>query len=98
MKNRILAMSLFAMTVLCLGGCAEQKKVTPTYTGSVKVVRVNGEVTEVEVSLPGHTTIKINNREDANTLITHLESLATELKASRDQFKVQETATSPSGK
>lgn len=97
MKNRILALCLLALTVFSVGGC-EQKKVTPTYTGSVKVVRVNGEVTEVEVSLPGHTTIKINNREDANALISHLESLTTELKAGRDQFKVQEPPAPSLGK
>jgi hypothetical protein len=90
-------MTAFAIFLVAMTGCQPQKP-TPSYTGSIKVVRVNGEVTQVEVSLPGQT-ITLTNREDANRLITQMEAMTTELKAGRDQFKVQEPAVAtPPGK
>lgn len=94
MKTKILGWMLIVACVCCLSGC-DQKRV---YTGSVKIVRVDGEVSRIDVELPGQT-VSLKDREDANKLIAHLEALTTELKAGRDQFKVQEpVAPNPSGK
>lgn len=73
--------------VLCIGlgllcGCQQQHS-------SVKIVRVNGEVTRVDLEVNGSTT-QIHSREQADQMIANYEGLIAELKAARDQFKVKE--------
>lgn len=92
---RKIATCTLLAALLLIPACQPQKPPPPkSYNGSVKVTRTNGEVTQIDVTLPGQS-VSVNSREEANQLLAHLESLTAEIKAGRDQFKVQEKVQEP---
>ncbi len=79
---RLILTAVLCIGLVCLCGCVQQQS-------SVKIIRINGEVTRVDLETNGHTT-QIHNREQADQMIANYEGLIAELKAARDQFKVKE--------
>ena len=73
-----------ALTVVACIGCEP----TVNFYGSVKVNRLNGEPTSVEVRFP--ETITVSSRENMDRLVAQVDSLLGDLKAARDQFPVDE--------
>lgn len=77
--------------MVILGGC---NGIPQDFYGSVEVKRTNGQISTIDVHLPAQYT-QITNRDNADRLISQLESVLVDLKTARDQFPVKETIPAP---
>lgn len=77
-KARILLLGL----LFCCCGCSPVSN-----QGSVKANRKDGEVTSIDVHFPAASSVRtVRNRQEADTLINHLEGLLRDIKRARDDM------------
>lgn len=83
MYKRIIYCLLLACAV-CVG-CEDMT----AYKGYIKINKVNGQVSYIEVQVPTGTYL-LRSREEATRYIDQMESVLSDLKQARDQMPVVE--------
>lgn len=83
---------VFLLALVLFAGCT----FPPSYETTVKVHKVNGIITQVEVRLIGNT-VTLNDKRHIEAMITSLETAVIDLKNASDQMEVVEPKPTSGG-